>query len=199
MSKAETEKLYTLKFLGPFYSTEKDGRFGFKSPDLKNAGLYIFTFGYNSGFIVWFDGFSTRNVSVRLNDHIKNILRGSYSILDVNEANAGRRVEIWRGFYFTKSESKKKEFDERRQFLLPSIFTMIKGLHILFAPLSESRRVLSRIEAAIMNQLHNSSGLTSDFPYKGMHLEPRWPEETAFRVIVEKGPIIHGLPAEFEA
>jgi len=199
MSKAETEKLYTLKFLGPFYPVEKQGKFRFISPDLKNAGLYMFTFEYNSGFIVWFDGFSTRNVSNRLNDHIKNILRGSYSILDVNEANAGRRVEIWHGFYFTKNESKKREFDEQRQLLLPSIFTMIKGLHIFFVPLNESRRVLSRIEAAIMNQLYNSSGITSDFPDKGMHLEPRWPEETAFRVIVEKSPIIHGLPAEFEA
>lgn len=199
MSSSTVEKIYIIEFKGPFLLIENQGKFHCKSPELKHAGLYLFTFEHDSGFLIWFDGFSTKNVANRLNDHIKKILCGSYSTLDILSANSGRRVEIWKGFYFKKDELKKKAFLDQKQALLPDIHAMLRGLRIFYSPLNEERRILARIEAAIMNILYEKEGAISEFPDKGMHLEPRWPEEKAFRIRIEQSPKLHGLSIEFEA
>ena len=125
-----------------------------------------------------------------------------YTVLDSLSLQDGRRVEVWHGMWTKKATNtpeRKALFQSRRDKIQPAIDDLLRTLRIFVAPLPPERRVLARIESAIMNMLWSADEPINTIPDRGMALAPRRPDEPPFIVHSYTPSILFGIPSRFEA
>lgn len=196
------DNAYQLDWKGPFVLQGSRGESFLKSPAADQSGIYLFTVEYRNGYLLYMAGWTTRSFKRRLREHIGKYRKGTYTILEPKSLQNGKRVAIWRGMWTKKATNTpemKELFRSRRQGLEPAIEALLSTFRIFLAPLKAERRVLARIEAAIMDRLYSGIKPVNTLPDKGMHLAPRRVKEKPF--VVHNAPAVHlhGLPQCFEA
>jgi len=191
-----------LDWSGPFVLQGPDGNLLFDSPIASKWGIYIFTVIYRDGFLIYLTGWTTRPFKKRFKEHMREYRRGTYTIFNTESLRNGKRDEIWHGMW-TKRETNTREikalFESRHQEINPAIENLLSTFRIFVAPLEAERRVLARVEAAIMNILYSSEEPFCSLPDKGMALAPRWASEQPFLVKSKAEVFLHALPKFFEA
>ena len=89
-----------IKFIGPFnwpgYNDEIIKPFKVIPSDSK--GVYLWTFEYNIGFVVYAAGITRRTFKQRFKEHTKSYLAGVYTIFDMDKIRIGEKVTLWPGF-----------------------------------------------------------------------------------------------------
>ncbi len=175
----------------------------FSKPSVsEQPGIYLFTVEYINGYLIYMAGWTMRPFKKRLREHIREYQKGTYTIFETIDLQKGRRTEIWHGMWKKKSTNTpkiKRLFQSRQRELEPAIEKLLCTFRIFFAPLEVERRILARIEAAIMNTLYSEIEPISTIPDKGMALAPRWEKETPF-IVHNLSPVyLYGLPQYFEA
>ena len=70
-------------------------------PDV--AGVYLFTFKYKDGFLIYLAGI-TKSTKRRILEHLRAYKTGKYTVLDVKSAENGLRKEIWHCWPKKKNE-----------------------------------------------------------------------------------------------
>jgi hypothetical protein len=180
---------------GPYAWPTFEGQTGLQSIP-KLSGLYLQTFEYKSGYIIYAAGLTRRPVPVRFKEHTQKYMNGEYNVLDINAAQQGIRKEIWHGWGYAKKH--RDEFDERKLEILDAVQKQLKGFRIFVADVGEEPRILERLEASIMENLYSQPSPFCDIPDKGMFLSPRWDSEDP--VYIENNCIvtIHGLSTHLE-
>ncbi len=98
----------------------------------------------------------------------------------------------------TNTPEMKELFLSRRQELEPATERLLCTFRVFFAPLETERRILARIEGAIMNILYSEVVPISSIPDKGMALAPRWETENPLVAKNLFSVHIHGLPQSFD-
>jgi hypothetical protein len=191
---------YVVRFAGP-YSWEGAGEDAlFASVEGKSSGLYLLTAHSDGGYFIYSAGITTRSFANRLWEHTKEYLSGNYNVLDAKALRQGTRVVLWEGFWDAR-DAWQRLTDHRARWtqLVMRAHELLETFQIFVAPLSAERRVLERIEAAIMTSLYDGSGKVAALPDREMRLLPRRQEEEPIIVRVESDVRFHGLPAAFEA
>ena len=180
---------------GPFAWPTFEGQTGLQSIP-KLSGLYLQTFEYKSGYIIYAAGLTRRPVPARFKEHTQKYMNGEYNVLDINAAQQGIRKEIWHGWGYAKKH--RDEFDERKLEILDAVQKQLEGFRIFVGNVGEEPRILERLEASIMENLYRQPSPFCDIPDKGMFLSQRWDSEDP--VFIESNCIvnIHGLPSRFE-
>ena len=174
-SKIETEEII---WQGPFPWP------GFENSDKAKSipnveGIYIFTFKYREGFILYGVGI-TNSTRRRITTHTREYRKGNYTVLDIKSAELGERKEIWHGWQYAKTH--RKEFENKKDQILNSINVHLKATQIFIAEVSDIRK-RERIEAAIMHDVYASKEPWSELADRGMFLKERHNSEMPIEII----------------
>ncbi len=164
------------------------------SPLPNLAGVYLQTFEYRDGYLIYAAGLTRRPVSQRFREHTKCYMNGEYTVLDYDSAQKGIRKEIWHGWGYARDH--RDEFENQKSEILESVIVQLEGFRIFIADLGKEKesRIHERVEASVMNNLYRSSPPICDFPDKGMQLSPQQESEEPILVKNNCDGLLHGLP-----
>jgi hypothetical protein len=180
---------------GPFSWPGFEKRNGLPSI-LRNPGVYLKTFEYRDGYLIYAAGITTRPVPVRCREHHRNYMNGEYNVSDPLEAERGIRKEIWHGWGYAKAH--RNQFEERKLEIQEAVEEQLTRFRVFVAEVGTERRLLERIEASIMNHLSQQPSPYCDIPDKGMMLTPRWNNERSLLMNNRSRVRIHGIPEVLE-
>lgn len=159
-------------------------------------GVYLQTFEYRDGYLIYLAGITRRAVPARFREHTRKYLNGDYNVLDIDAAQQGVRQEVWHGWGYARAH--REEFEVRKREILEAVHRQLAGFRIFVADVGEGPRLLERLEAAIMNHLYQQPPPICDIPDRGMYLAPRRSSEPPIRARNVCGVALHGLPAFLE-
>jgi hypothetical protein len=167
----------------------------------KSSGIYLWTIEHNGGYLIYTAGLTCGSFQKRFSAHTRNYYKGIYTIFDVPSMQEGRREIIWPGFWFTKNIPPVlvAEYKERQEEIKQATDIFLSNYRVFVAEVPKSKRLLERLEAAIMFNLYKINGPGSDIPARGMKLTPRYNYEPPIRVHSKVNGMFHGLPEEFIA
>ena len=189
-----------LNWQGPFALMGSDVALCFECSAAREPGLYLWTFEFRGGYLIYGVGLTTRPLAKRLTEHIRGFSSGQYTILKWRTAQNGIREEAWHGMWKGyDSPERQAERLARHVEIEIAANEMMSKMRVFLAPLPPNKRVLNRLEAAIMKILYAGSGPVVELPDKGVHLEPRKPSEPPLLVHNNTPYMLHGLPATFQA
>jgi hypothetical protein len=154
-----------------------------------HSGVYLLTFEYQSGYIVYAAGLTRRWFRRRFSEHTRRYLSGDYTILDVAQANLGLRAEVWHGWGWTPA--KRAAFAERRTDIEAAARRQLAEFRVFVTEVDLPERTPERLEAAIMNSLYAQA---APLPDPGMQLSPRRNGEAPIFVVNACAEKLHGLP-----
>lgn len=165
-------------------------------PIPKHPGIYLWTFEYQDGYIVYAAGITRRSMPIRFREHTKKYLKGDYTILDVTAISRGVRKEIWHGWGWTSEKS--GDYEQRKCVLVAAGRRQLAAFRVFVADIGTAPRLLERIEAAIMNTLYKQQPPYCDIPDKGMMLASRWAWEQPIAAQFQSETKLFGLPPQIE-
>jgi hypothetical protein len=180
---------------GPFSWPNFEDRNGLPSIP-QSPGVYLQTFEYHDGYLIYAAGITRRAVPVRFREHTRNYMNGEYNVLDPYEAERGVRKEIWYGWGYAKAH--RDQFEENKFEIQQAVKEQLARFRIFVAETGTERRLLERIEASIMNHLNQQSSPYCDIPDQGMMLAPRWKDEEPIMMISRSRVRIYGIPEVIE-
>ena len=182
-----------------------DGPYGWPAFESKNSlppipktsGVYLQTFNYQGGYLIYSAGLTRRPVPTRFREHTRHYMNGEYNVLDIAAAQQGIRKEIWHGWGHAREHQ--AEFEERKSIILDAVREQLTGFCIFVADMGGAPRILERLEASIMNNLwYKQPPPICDIPDRGMQLSARWNSENPIIIKNNCAAILHGLPTFLE-
>lgn len=157
-------------------------------------GVYLFTFEFSDGFVLYSVGISKSIIS-RLKQHSSSYKRGSYNVLNVDHAMKGKREEVWHGWSYARENQ--KEFKENKAKILKAVDDQLKSFRVFVAEVKDARK-RERIEAALMYQIYQSKEPWSELADRGMFLKGRYNSEMPISLENLSTEVIYGLPRSIE-
>jgi hypothetical protein len=158
-------------------------------------GVYMFTFDYEDGVILYGLGVS-KMVRKRILAHGRNYRYGQYNVLDVNAAKQGVRKEIWHGWSYAKNH--KQEYLDNEFEIKKAVEHQLISTKVFIAPISDERKRY-RMETAIMQNIYSGKELWCDLPDRGSNLiHGRRTSEIPIAVENITPVKIYGLPEQLE-
>lgn len=165
-------------------------------PIPKHPGIYLQTFEYLDGYLIYAAGITRRTIPKRFLEHTARYMGGDYNVLDVAAAQQGIRREIWHGWAYARGH--RAEFEERKSTILEAVRSQLAAFRIFVTGTVEEPRLLQRLEASIMNNLYGQPAPICEIPDRGMQLAPRWDSEVPIVVRNNCAAVLHGLPGFLE-
>jgi len=159
-------------------------------------GVYLQTFEYQGGYLIYLAGLTRRPIPIRFKEHTAKYMNGEYNVLDIDAAQQGIRKEVWQGWDYARAH--RKEFEERKSIIVEAVRKQLAGFRIFVAAVGTPPRILERLEASIMNRLYEEQPPFCDIPDKGMMLAPRRKSEAVIMVKNECVVTLYGLPKLLE-
>lgn len=130
------------------------------------AGVYLFTFEYQDGYILRSVGVSN-SIKKRISQHTREYKKGNYTILNVESAKEGIRKEIWHGWSYAKKNI--DQFNLHKDDMLLAVDKELAAYRLFTASVSDKRK-RERIEFSIMHHVYGSKEPWSDLVDGGMYL-----------------------------
>ncbi len=163
----------------------------------KLPGVYLQTFKYRGGYLIYAAGLTRRPAPMRFKRHTSNFKKGEYTVLDITAAQEGVRREIYHGW----ARKDLEDFEVRKLEILDAVRKQLAGFRIFIThtiDLRKEERVLERLEAAIMYNLYQQPSPIRDIPDRGMHLRRRRDSDNPIIVRNHCAALLYGLPAILE-
>lgn len=181
-----------IQWLGPFGMPKYEGEL----PKVSNhPGVYLYTVEYaGGGYLVCSPGITQRAIKTRMMEHTRSFLKGNYNILDTNELQQARRLEIWHGWGW--NEEKRNEFERRKEEIVQAAERQLRTYRIFTTGPISDKRILERIEASVMQALYQLPSPHRDVLDEGMHFSARKDGEDPILVHHSCPAILHGLPSQ---
>jgi hypothetical protein len=190
ISKTEVREI---EWQGPFSWIGYENQNGLdKIPDID--GIYLWTFQHKQGYLVYCAGI-TKSTKKRFRQHTLEYKSGNYTVINVTEAEKGKRVEIWHGWSYARTH--REEFKERMEEILSAVERQLTSFRVFIAQMS-NKRERARLEAAIMHQIYASKEPWAELADKGMALSKRRKEEIPIIIKNISEVKIYGLPKILE-
>lgn len=157
--------------------------YGERTIDFDLPGLYLFTFPYDDGYLIYAAGITKRPIAKRLSEHTRKYLNGEYTVLDIDAIKTWKRIEHWHGLQWLKyPQHLVREFETRKSEIVGLAKMQLSAYRLFVCHLQPDSRLLARFEAAIMNLLYIAKPPFCDIPDHGMMLAPRWEDESPIMV-----------------
>jgi hypothetical protein len=161
------------------------------------SGVYLQTFTYQGGYLIYLAGITRRPFPTRFKEHTRKYLAGEYNVLDIEAARQGVRKEVWHGWGYARAH--REEFEARKPEILEAVHRQLAGFCIFIADVgSGSARILERTEAAIMRHLWQQPPPICEIPDRGMYLASRRSSEPPILAHNSCKVLLHGLPEHLE-
>ncbi|MFD2527514.1 hypothetical protein ACFSQD_16945 [Flavihumibacter stibioxidans] len=157
-------------------------------------GIYLWTFRYKNGYLIYCAGI-TNSTKKRFRQHTLEYQSGNYTVFNVNEAEQGRRVEIWHGWSYARTH--REEFNDRKEEILSAVEEQLKSFRVFVAQIPDKRE-RARFEAAIMNSIYSSTEPWAELADRGMALSKRREDELLIVIKNISDSKIYGLPETLE-
>ena len=110
------------------------------SPLADLCGVYMQTVESDTGYVVYGFGITKRPVSQRFSEHRRKILKGKYTLLDLDAMRQGIRQEIWHGLWASHdSDEREAEFTRREEELKDVAKQQMAAYKIFVAEVSDHR------------------------------------------------------------
>lgn len=181
-----------IEWQGPFSWTGYETKNSLdKMPDTE--GIYLWTFQYKDGYLVYCAGV-TKSTQKRFRQHTLEYKSGNYTVFNVNEAEKGKRVEIWHGWSYARTH--REEFTERKEEILNAVEEQLKSFRVFIAQVSDKRE-RTRFEAAIMHNIYDSKEHWAELADRGMALSKRKKDEAPIVIKNRSNVKLYGLPEIF--
>lgn len=116
-------------------------------------------------------------------------------MFNVNEAEQGRRVEIWHGWSYARTH--RNEFNDRKEEILNAVENQLKSFRVFVAQVPDKRE-RARFESAIMNSIYNSTESWAELADRGMALSKRRKDEIPIVIKNISDIKFYGLPEFLE-
>ena len=107
-----------------------------------------------------------------MHEHLKEQLAGMYDIHDPSSLRRGATKVLWRGMYGGDREESLEEYVRRLPKLSPALACYIQMIRFYIAPLRAGRRLLERVEAAIVDHLRSRKRLYHEM-FEGVRYRAR--------------------------
>jgi len=159
----------------------------------KVSGVYLQTFEYHDGYLIYAAGLTRRPIPSRFREHTRKYKNGEYNVLDLVKAESGIRKELWHGWGYAREH--RDEFEAKKAMILKAVERQLSGFRIFLAEIEIKPRLLERLEATIMNTLSQQPPPICDIPDKGMMLSRRWDNERPLVIRNLSKVVLHGLPS----
>lgn len=188
---SEKEKIRVFEWEGPYSWPGYEDRNNLK-PIPAVPGVYLQTFKYWDGFLIYGAGITRRAIPTRFREHTREYMNGNYNVLDVDAAEHGFRREIWQGWGYARDH--RDEFETKKSLIVEAADKQLERFRIFITNIDEEPRVHERTEASIMNNLYNQLPPICELPDKGMQLAGRWDSEASIVINNKCESKLHGLP-----
>ncbi len=163
-----------------------------ETPNL--SGVYLITFEYRNGYILRSAG-HTSSMKRRFSEHRRCYFSGKYTILNVESANNGERLELWHGWEYAKIHQ--EEFLANADLIKQFAIKQLTHYRIFVTQISDKRKK-ERLEFSIIHHAYASKEAWGDLVDGGMALRGRSNYEVPVRVKNYCDHKIYGLPEETE-
>jgi len=160
------------------------------------AGVYLMTFQYRKGYLIYAAGITRRPIPQRFREHSRGYREGKYTVLALGDAQLGIRREIWHGWGYARRHP--EEFEKRKDEILKAVETQLGGFRIFIADFGKEARIHERVESAIMKNLYLQEPPFCDIPDKGMQLAGRWETEGLIQIENNLEVRLYGLPERLD-
>jgi len=157
----------------------------------KTYGVYILTFKYRNGYMIYCPGETGQPFINRFKQHQYKYMNGEYHVLDIDSAVDGKRKLIWRGWSYHDNERIKFEANKKN---ILAVIKQLAGFRIFITKIG-NKRIRNRLEAAIIEYLENQPLSIID---KGMFRSSRKDSEKIITVVNNCNYKIYGLPKNLE-
>ena len=137
----------------------------------------------------------TKSTKKRFRQHTLEYKSGNYTVFNVNEAEQGRRVEIWHGWSYARTH--RNEFNDRKEEILNAVENQLKSFRVFVAQVPDKRE-RARFESAIMNSIYNSTESWAELADRGMALSKRRKDEIPIVIKNISDIKFYGLPEFLE-
>jgi hypothetical protein len=112
-------------FSWPAFESENNLR-----PIPKVPGVYLQTFEYQGGYLIYAAGLTSESIPKRFKRHTRNYMNGEYNVLDIAAAQQGVRKRIWHGWTYARKH--REEFEERKSIILDAVRKQLAGVSHLY-------------------------------------------------------------------
>lgn len=160
------------------------------------CGVYLQTFEYKNGYLIYAAGITRRQVVLRFNEHTKKYLQGDYNVLDMDAVSKSVRKEIWHGWQYAREH--RDEFEDNKALIVKAVKNQLAAFRLFVAEVDQKDRIPERVEAAIMMHLYQQDPPLSTIPDQGMFLAPRRDSEEPIVITNNCDCALHGLPKRLE-
>jgi hypothetical protein len=162
----------------------------------KSSGVYLQAFRHKNGYLIYAAGVTTRYFLDRFREHSRSYRNGEYNVLDADSAEAGVRLEHWHGWQYARKH--RDEFELKKDDILSTVETQLSRFCMFTLSSDYEKRILERIEAAVMNCLYDQLPPVCDLPDRGMYLAPRRKDEEFILLKNYYSERLYGLPEYME-
>lgn len=178
-----------IEWLGPFswVGYEKQNNLD-RLPDID--GVYLWTFQFKDGYLVYCAGI-TKSTKRRFQQHTLEYKNGNYTVFNVDEAEQGKRIEIWPGWSYARTH--RDEFNDRKEEILNAVERQLTSYKVFVAKVPD-KRIRARFESAIMYNIYYSNEPWVELADRGMHLSKRKKDEVPIQFKNLSNYKIYGLP-----
>jgi hypothetical protein len=182
---AESERELFVTWTGPYAwpGFERDGLTALPN----HGGVYLQTFEREDEFLIYTAG-EAGNFRKRFGQHATKFRSGDYTVLDVDQAQAGVRSEIWHGWGWTPE--KKAEFERRQDEIRAAAARELAAMRI-FVSNDLTQRERRRLEGAIIRRLYADG---APLPDRGMFAHRAFDHEAPIAVVNVCAGKLLGLP-----
>lgn len=168
----------------------------FDVPEGRARGVYLFTVPADTGQLIYWVGQTTQPFQTRLRDHVRQYFAGTYSVLDPDGLAKCQRVVLWKGMWFRKDAADRfEEYLDAAGNIAAHTRRLLQASQIFLMPAQKDKRLLARIEGAIVNCLYADSTVGHILD-RGYHVAPRWENEEPLETLRVDGPDFLGLPRD---
>jgi hypothetical protein len=130
-----------------------DGPYGWPRFEVENSlspipdigGVYLQTFKYQGGYLIYSADLTRRSVPARFKEHTRQYMNGEYHVLDVVAAQQGLRKEIWRGWGYASKH--RDEFEEHKSIILDAVRKQLVGFCIFIADVNHDFLSVLRLQS----------------------------------------------------
>lgn len=162
-----------MRWYGPYKWYGPKDRALFSSPEVKKAGIYLWTIPFKKQYLVYYVGETGRSFAARFTEHTRDYLYGLYRIYDPHHFTQGKKTLLWEGMWKSSICDRMGEFLNRYSELSPLVYKLMGAFRIFLAPLDVEDRIRQRIEAALAKRLYQQPGLVGKFQDDDIRYSPR--------------------------
>lgn len=137
-------------------------------------------------------GITTRSVRQRFREHTSCYLSGRYNVLDMDYVSLAQRKLVHQGSWWTKNLRAGPRLEGAA--LREAVDRQLGMLRLFVADMREEKRIMERVEAAVMNHLYCSGQPYCDFFDEGTYRVVRRTDEQLIKVTMTSDYPLLGLP-----